>query len=129
MTKDYGLTAEQEALLNAIGKYDSVKKAAMALGISYAAAKQRLYRVRQRFSETEKWLKAIEKLDVDAILDKIPDCQNCCFLQGDGTCLNSDEIIDVNGCDRPCAFWKHGSSKRQPLFPKERLVGKDKVQL
>ena len=119
MTKENGLTEEQEALLNAIAEHETVKEAALSLGISYAAAKQRLYRVRQRFSETEKWLKELEKLDVDAILNKIPGCQNCVFLQDNGTCVNSDEVIDLNGCDSPCAFWKKGISKRQPLFPKK----------
>ncbi len=61
MTKDNGLTEEQEALLNAIVEQGSVKKAALKIGISYAAAKQRLYRVRRRFWKTEKYLKEMEK--------------------------------------------------------------------
>jgi len=128
MTKENCLTEEQEALLDAIVEHGSVKKAALALGISYAAAKQRLYRVRQRFWKAEKWLKEIEKLDVEKIFEKIPACQNCFFLTNEGICENSDEVVDLEGFDSPCVFWRQGQLKKHNASQKERLVGKDKAQ-
>jgi hypothetical protein len=108
MKKDNYLTKEQESLLDAIIEHGSVKKAALCLGISYAAAKQRLYRVRQRFWKTESWLKELEKLDIDKIFEKIPACQNCFFLTDNGLCENSDDPIDLDGFDIPCIYWRQG---------------------
>jgi hypothetical protein len=119
MTKGSGLTEEQEALLDAIVEHGSVKKAALTLGISYSAAKQRLYRVRHRYWKTEEWLEEIEKLDINKILEKIPSCQNCSFLTDEGTCENSDDVIDLDGCDSPCVFWRQGRLKKPIVFQKE----------
>jgi DNA-directed RNA polymerase specialized sigma24 family protein len=49
MQKSDGFTEKEKELLEACLKYLNVKKAAKGLGISYGAAKQRLYRIRRRF--------------------------------------------------------------------------------
>jgi hypothetical protein len=106
-----GLTEKQQSLLDAIVEYGSLKRVAVSLGISYSAAKQRLYRIRRRMRIAEGLLKELEKLGYDEIMAKIPACQTCRFLENDGKCKDSNDPIDVNGFDCPCIYWRQGELK------------------
>jgi len=114
MQKEDGLTEKQTELLEALLKCETVKKTAERLGISYGAAKQRLYRIRRNIKTAEETLRYARELDekgFNDIIAKIPACQTCKFLNDDGECKYSDDEIDVNGFDRPCALWQPGELK------------------
>jgi transcriptional regulator len=111
MQREDFFTEKQMELLEAIEKCETVKKAAERLGISYAAAKQRLYRIRCNIRLSEGTLRYLDKIGLDEVLANIPACQTCKFLNNDGWCKHSDAKINVNGFDVPCALWQAGELK------------------
>lgn len=113
MQEDDAFTERQKELLDALEKCDTVKKAAERLNISYGAAKQRLYRIRRKFWLYTGYLKELDRVGFNEIISKIPACQTCKFLKDDGLCRYSDDEIDVEGFDTPCAFWQQGELKAE----------------
>jgi len=111
MQKTHGFTKKEEELLEACKEFLSVKKAAEGLGISYGAAKQRLYRIRRRFERATWFLKELDEIGFLEILAKMPACQTCKLLNDDGWCKYSDVKIDVKAFDVPCALWQPGELK------------------
>lgn len=101
-------TEKQKEILEALETCETVKKAAEKLGISYGAAKQRLYRLRRKFRLYTWYLRKLDEIGFDEILAKLPACQTCKFLNDDGWCRYCNEEINVNGFDTPCSLWQPG---------------------
>jgi len=113
------LTKKQKDLLEALSRYRKLKKAAEMLGISYNAAKQRLYRVRVNCREAKLLLREWKKKGYDAIFARIPSCENC---QSMGTksrrCKREGIKIATDIDTKPCAFWR---PKKEMIERQQRL--------
>lgn len=116
------LTKKQEELLGAISKCRKIKGAAEELGISYPAAKQQSYRIRRNFRFAEQILKYLHEIKFNELLAKIPARQNCEFLNDNGKCRYSNDKIDVNKLDVPCAFWQQSRLRRLNLMIRSRPI-------
>lgn len=111
------LTNKQKDVLEALVKFKKLKKVAEKLGISYGAAKQRLYRVRLNYQEATLFLREWEKRGYDTIFVRFPSCQNCQFMEArSGRCKKEGIIIATDEDATPCAFWK----------PKKEMVEKQR---
>jgi len=106
------LTKKQKDILEALVRFKKLKKAARKLHISYASAKQRLYRVRRNYKEATLFLQEWEKRRYDDIFAKLPSCQNCCFANlKKKKCQKEGVLIATEGVDMPCAFWQPKKEK------------------
>lgn len=107
------LTNKQKDLLKALEEYGKLRKAAKVLGISYNAAKQRLYRVRVNCREARLFLREWKKKGYDAIFARIPSCENCQFMDTKSRRCKREGIRIATDIDtKPCAFWR----------PKEEMI-------
>lgn len=101
------LTKKQKDVLKALVKFRKLKKVAKNLGISYCAAKQRLFRVRLNCKEASLFLQEWKKQGYDVIFARFPSCQNCQSMDAkSGKCKKERIIIATDVNAPPCAFWK-----------------------
>lgn len=113
------LTNKQKDLLEALAEHKKLRKTAEVLGISYNAAKQRLYRVRVNCREARLFLREWKKRGYDAIFARIPSCENCQSMDARSRRCKREGIRIATDVDtKPCAFWR---PKKEMIEKQRRL--------